>query len=283
MKPYFLFTCLLFASLVSCNRVNNHNDADSISDNDPVDDYYANCSHFADTLSYDEYHQKIIEAIANGDKQLFAQMVSYPLERRYPLHNIENEEQMIRYFDTLFDVSFREKVSKLDSNSWSSCGWRGWMILDGEIWNTDPCIVVNYSSPLEQKHSEYLSNKDMARLHESLQGEWRPYYCFQLDASTCPDFEYSYARVDVINAYEKDVAFRVALYRKGESASVKPSIVMLGQQRIEGTMRFESFIFESDKGKIFIDIYDEPHFYMQYKNGKEYSMTCRLCMQPFDK
>ena len=40
-------------------------------------------------------------------------------------------------------MTFRKRVAKLDSNSWEQIGWRGWMVLDGEIGDTDPCIVVN--------------------------------------------------------------------------------------------------------------------------------------------
>ena len=54
--------------------------------------------------------------IANGDKQTFAKMVSYPLSRPYPLPDVETEGQMIRYFDTLFDKQFRQRIAKLDSN-----------------------------------------------------------------------------------------------------------------------------------------------------------------------
>lgn len=283
MKPYFLFTCLLFASLVSCNRVNNHNDADSIEPYVYSDDLYSDFSRFADTLSDNEYHQKIIEAIANGDKQLFAQMVSYPLERRYPLHNIENEEQMIRYFDTLFDVSFREKVSKFDSNSWGCLpGGRGWMLYECEI-IADPRIIVDYLSPLEQSHAEYLRKKDMARLHKSLQGEWQPYACFLIDASGYPDFEYSYARIDVINADDEDAVFRLALYQKGENASAKPSLVMFGQRSIDGMIHAEWFVFDSDNCEIEISYNYPSRFYMHYKNGKKYGMASRMAMQPFDK
>lgn len=113
-------------------------------------------SDFSDTLTTEQYHQMIIEAIANGDKQRFAKMLCYPVHRPDPLPDIENEQQMVQYFDILFDKPFRKKVAELDSNSWNLVGWRGWMILDGEIWDTDPCIVINYSSPIEQQYIEIM-------------------------------------------------------------------------------------------------------------------------------
>ena len=113
-------------------------------------------SDFSDTLTTEQYHQMIIEAIANGDKKQFAKMLCYPVHRPDPLPDIENEQQMVQYFDILFDKPFRKKVAELDSNSWNLVGWRGWMILDGEIWDTDPCIVINYSSPIEQQYIEIM-------------------------------------------------------------------------------------------------------------------------------
>lgn len=244
-------------------------------------------SHFSDTLTTGQYHQMIIDAIANGDKHLFAKMVSYPLYRQYPLHDVEDEQQMVRYFDTLFDKQFRQQIAKLDSNSWNNVGWRGWMILDGEIWDVDPYIVVNYSSPLEQRYAEYLKKKDMARLHSSLRGNWKPYYCYSLDGSSYPDFEYSFARVDVSTDHEygNDPTYRVAVYKKGTKASDAPSVVLFGERTIEGSMHFETLYFKSDENAIVIvpeDIEDGKAYFSIHK-GKEdlgWRVPCKMCMQP---
>jgi hypothetical protein len=55
------------------------------------EDEESGLSHFSDTLTDNQYHQMILEAIANGDRQMFAKMVSHPLCRQYPLPDIENE------------------------------------------------------------------------------------------------------------------------------------------------------------------------------------------------
>ena len=225
MKKKQLTIVALVFTLAICSCGHKTDSKVDAHDVDCVTDTYTEgeegLSHFSDTLTTGQYHQMILDAIANGDKQLFAKMVSYPLYRQYPLHDVEDEQQMVRYFDTLFDKQFRQQIAKLDSNSWDNVGWRGWMILDGKIWDVDPRIVVNYSSPLEQRYAEYLKKKDMARLHSSLRGNWEPYYCFSLDGSSFPGFEYSFARVDVSTDHdsENDPNFRVSVFKRGTKAS----------------------------------------------------------------
>ena len=201
MKPNVWHLVVLTIAILLCSCGHKSSDKNAPIETDTadmvMDEESPGLSHFSDTLSDGKYHQMILEAIANGDKQTFAKMVSYPLSRPYPLPDIETEGQMIRYFDTLFDKQFRQRIAKLDSNSWGNVGWRGCMILDGEIWDTDPVICINYSSPLEQCYAECLRKKDMSRLHSSLRGDWEPYCCYHLDESAYPSFEYSFARVDV--------------------------------------------------------------------------------------
>ena len=247
-------------------------------------------SHFSDTLDVDEYHQMILDAIAQGDKNLFAKMASYPLKRTYPIPDIENEQQMICYFDTLFDESFRKEVANLDISSWENVGWRGWMILNGEVWDRGLQIVVNYSSPIEQHHAAYLKKKDMSRVHKSLRGNWEPYNCWHLDGSKYSDFDYSYARVDIsTNQEPKDEPeFRLAIYKVGSKASDTPSIILYGELDISGSSQNETYYFSSDTTYVTIEpenIEDgKSYLYMVLHKGKtkkEYKVPCKSGMQPF--
>ncbi len=206
-------------------------------------------------LSIGQRHQMLIDAIAKGDKQQFADLVVYPVRRTSPVPDIENKEQMVRYFDTLFDKSFRECVAHLDSNSWEEMGWRGWMLLNGEIWDTDPAIVINYSSPLEQQYAQELVGKDMARVHPSLRGNWKPYDCYLFDCSEFPFLDYSFARLDesTDHGQYEEPQYRLAIYRKGAGPSDRPAIVLMGKRVIEGSANIVSFNFETDDYTISLD------------------------------
>lgn len=290
MNFIYIFTLALALALCSCGHQSANKNVPTETDttaNVVVEEDVPGLSHFSDTLTSAKYHQMILEAIAKGDKQMFAKMASYPLSRRYPLPDIENEAQMVRYFDTLFDKQFRQQIAKLDSNSWDYVGWRGAMILNGEVWDTGSWIIVNYSSPLEQRHAEYLKKKDMARLHPSLRGNWEPYACYRLDGKAFPDFEYSYARVDASTDHNPEdyPTYRVAVFKKGSNASAPPAIVLLGERTFEGSMNIETLYFKSDEYDIFInpmDAEDEKSYFSICKGDKSVRrVPCMKCMQPF--
>ena len=169
---------------------------------------------------------------------------------------------MIAYFDTLFPTEFRQQLSSLDSNSWECVGWRGWMILDGEIWDSDPRLDVNYMSPLEERYLDYLYKKDMATVHPSLRGNWQIYDCYRLDDSV-----YSFARLDA-STLDKDFEteggrFRISLYTKGAKPSDKPSVVLEGTQHIEGTLLVEYYDFHSKALDIIVTVFSP-------EDGKSY-------------
>jgi len=285
----------LAIALAMCFGCRNAFDPDTDKKDFPVDSFGEEADeeevpHFADTLSDERYHQRILEAISEGDKCLFAKMVCYPVRRQYPLHNIENERQMIEYFDTLFDKPFRKRLSQLDSTSWEDMGWKGSMILDGEIWDTRPCVVVNYSSPLEQRYADSLRKKDMARVHPSLRGNWRPFDCYFLDGSAYSDFEYQYARIDVCIGPNAglEANYRLALFKKGTRPTEAPDVVMTGTSRFEGYMQTESLDFKNDEYEAVVNPYTNqgsPSCFMMCERGEKkwtYIVPCQSNkIQPF--
>lgn len=62
--------------------------------------------------------QLIFKSIANGDKETFADLVRYPLYRQYPLRNIYTKDEMVKYFDFLFDDEFRNTIRALKPDEW---------------------------------------------------------------------------------------------------------------------------------------------------------------------
>ena len=279
---------LITVAIVSCeNRGKAHQDQINYDKNEGE---CPEMSSFSDTLTTGQYHQMILDAIANGDKEMFAEMICYPLHREYPLADIKDKQQMVCYFDTLFDESFRNRVAGLDSNSWEQIGWRGWMILNGEIWDTDPCIVINYSSPLEQRHAESLIKKDISRLHPSLRGNWEPFECYLLDGMGNPDFEYEYARIDVstdLVSEDGEPVYRLSLFKKESNASDAPTLVLMGNREVEGSMHIVTFYFDSEEYYICIDpqnVEDGKSYFAMTIKGKtdrEYVVPCKSQMQPF--
>ena len=76
MKQLFVIILVFTLATCSCGRKTDSKvdplDVDCVADTYTEDE--EGLSHFSDTLTMGQYHQMILEAIANGDKQLFAKM-----------------------------------------------------------------------------------------------------------------------------------------------------------------------------------------------------------------
>ena len=187
----------------------------------------------------DEALQLILTSIANGDKETFADLVRYPLCRDYPLRDIKNKKEMIKYFDFLFDDEFRNTIKSLTISDWHLIGWRGFTVLSGELWEDGgELVTVNYSSPAEQRLRDSLIKVEFDALHSSLQGNWEP-----IDRLELADDEFSVARID--RKTDDDNLYRLSLFAKKAQLGDKPRVCLNGHIQYEGTMgdgycRFES-------------------------------------------
>lgn len=230
---YKLLICKMMAislfvvAFNSCNNssapqsVNDCNDASVVDDPDK------------------EIHELILTSIAQGDKETFADLAQYPLRRTYPLHNITNKQEMVACFDLIFDDGFRAVVDSLSYNDWDQMGWRGYMLLSGEIWESDgEVIAVNYSSPAEQKLRDSLIQAEFNSLHPSLQGDWTP-----IDRLNLADDIYGFARIDKSTVSE--TLYRLSLFAKNAKTSDKPIVCLNGYAQYEGNMGDGFYYFKS--------------------------------------
>jgi len=51
-----------------------------------------------------------MKSIADGDANTLASLAIYPIERRYPLHNITSSSDMVKRFAQIFDQKFRDRM-----------------------------------------------------------------------------------------------------------------------------------------------------------------------------
>ena len=107
-----------------------------------------------------------------GRKELIAEAISYPLERRYPLEPIRSAEEFIAHYDEFIDSVL---IDSLLNTSWERIGWRGITCIGqyaiwGEIRDDGEFGV--YSFALNDKGQErWLEcvEKQRGLLHSSLQ------------------------------------------------------------------------------------------------------------------
>lgn len=112
-----------------------------------------------------------INVVKQGKKAKLAGIISFPLNRDYPIPPIKNElEFLSRYKEVFDDVLVKMIVNSKLSEDWSAMGWRGIMLLSGEVWldYDGKLIAVNYQSEAEKKMKAALIKQEKDSLHESL-------------------------------------------------------------------------------------------------------------------
>lgn len=205
----------------------------------------------------------IMKSIADGDAKKLASLTIFPIERRYPLPDIKDYADMVRRFDSVFDVGFRQKMKSAKPSDWHSHGWRGYCYGEkSELWVYDSLTFINYYSPQEKELYRQLVKKEMNSLHKSLRGKgWYPYCCFK-DIT-----DGAVVRVDVKARKDEfiirgDEEFRLSLYPKGYSLKGEPQMILKGIVDIGGSAHMMDYVFKEENLVIeFGDSY--------YEDGKE--------------
>jgi hypothetical protein len=214
-----------------------------------------------------EHIESIMKSIAYGDVKTLASLTIYPIERRYPLHNIVDSSDMIKRFNQIFDQKFRDRMKLSKASDWHSYGWRGYSYgEDNSLWVYDLLTVINYYSPQEKALYDQLVKKEMASLHESLRGNgWNPFCCYMdmTDGSIVRvDVRARKAMRDEIFHVSGDDKFRMSIYPKGYNLMGKPLLVLNGNVNIEGSANIMDYCFKNGETKIeFGDA--------SFENGKE--------------
>ncbi|WP_406825177.1 hypothetical protein [Pedobacter sp. KACC 23697] len=123
-----------------------------------------------------------INAVKSGNIEKLSNKIAYPLKRAYPIPAIKNKQEFIKRYKEVFDDNLTKKIisSKPDSD-WKDVGWRGIMLLNGELWlDTDgKLIAVNHQSRLEAKEQARLINVDKSSLHPSISNFAQPVLVFE--------------------------------------------------------------------------------------------------------
>lgn len=194
----------------------------------------------------DEVRQVVL-AVENSDTAKFASRVSYPLTRPYPLHNIENAEQMKEYYSTLVDDSLRHVISS-QSKEWSEYGWRGWSVRDGEfLWIDSLIYDIPYVSARERVNLDSLRHKDILTLQPSLRDGWEPVAAYRGDNGEI-------VRIDAKNGKQPtdNDALRMLLYANGMQLTGQPTKTAHGMLDQEGSALNTAYRFTDTKGGVWI-------------------------------
>lgn len=196
--------------------------------------------------------KQLTAAVAKDDSAAFASLIMYPLERPYPLHNINSPAEMKAYYRTLVDDTLRDVITRAVPADWEQFGWRGWSIGDGQyVWLDDSIYAFNYVSAAETSRLNDLRAKEINSLDKQLRGNWTPVECLRAEGSQAV---YRLDRAD--NASDKAPVYRLAVYRSPEGMRGKPAAILTGYREIEGTMALSHYLFKSPDGSTALYIAD---------------------------
>lgn len=195
----------------------------------------------------------LTRAIADNDPESFSALVSYPLQRPYPLKNIDDMEQMRQYYPVLVDDSLKSVIVNASPEDWAEYGWRGWSIKkDNYIWVDEDVYSIPYISKREAEVRDSLIKEDLKSIPESLGRGWLPMQCLKGDGN-----EYVY-RIDYKRDNNGKTLYRLCVYDDDSDLSGEPLDVMTGYREVEGSAGTATYYFQDKKGNTAIYAADIP-------------------------
>lgn len=186
----------------------------------------------------------IAEAISEGNAELFASKVDYPLERPYPLRSIEDSLRMKEYFPVMVDDSIRNVVRNARRSDWTEAGWRGWTLDAGQyLWIDRKIYSYPYMSKAEKRLLNRAIDKDLATLPPYLRKGWIPVMALENADGTM---------VFRVDEKREGHEYRLLEYQNkpGDKIhSAKPKKEFHGEMRTEGTEQNRVFVFQNSSGE----------------------------------
>lgn len=163
-----------------------------------------------------------ITSIKNGKIEKLSNNIRYPLNRAYPIPPIKNKQEFVKRYKEVFDDELTKKI--INSNTltdWDFMGWRGIMLLNGELWLNDSdgkLLSVNHRSKFETLEQSRLIALEKTGLHPSIKKFDKPILIFQT----------AQYRVRIDDLGNRN--YRYASWPLKSKMSDKPSIVLSGGQ-----------------------------------------------------
>ncbi len=206
------------------------------------------CSHEKikrDTSSLPEDVRPVADAILEDSPEKFASIVSYPIERPYPLRNINDSAEMVKYYPTIVDKTLKKAVEEAPDSVWQQQGWRGWTLANGTYFWIDEgkIYAMSYVSQEENTMLDSLRNEEISTLEPSMQPGWSPVLCV-IDTVSNAIF-----RIDSQEDTNPPI-YRLAGYADTTDLSAAPNLVLYGHLDLDGTMGNRFYEFTDSIGDI---------------------------------
>jgi hypothetical protein len=178
-----------------------------------------------------------IDCIKSQEKEKLISMISFPIDREYPIPSIRDGKEFLKRYNEIFDDTLTKMiVSSKPSTDWSAVGWRGIMLLDGEIWlDYDGRLIgVNYQSKYEENEKARLIKLEKSKIHQSIREFENPICILETTKYRI--------RIDDLGEYN----YRYASWPLKSKMSDKPDIIIKnGEYKPDGSGGNHSFVFRN--------------------------------------
>lgn len=186
---------------------------------------------YSQSEKLDEYKvaniNNVIELFKQNNVDSISTIVSFPLNREYPIPSIKNAKEFKSRFHEVFDEILVEKIANSTTEQWSEMGWRGIMLENGTVWIDSykgKIIAINYQSDFEKKLKNDLITKEKESLHTSLKLFESPTYKIKTRNYLI--------RIDELSNNK----YRYASWKISEKESSKPDIILNnGEKEFHGS------------------------------------------------
>lgn len=187
--------------------------------------------------------KSVAMAIIENSPEEFASGMNYPIERPYPLKDVKDSSEMVKYYPVLVDDSLKNVVRESPDTAWQEAGWRGWTLDNGSfLWiDSGKAYAINYVSKRETQILDSLRIQEISTLDPSMQSGWTPVLCV-IDTIDGAIF-----RIDTYTLFEGN-RYRLAGYRMEDDLSGSPTILLYGQLDEEGTLSSRFYHFRDSVG-----------------------------------
>lgn len=209
--------------------------------------------------------KQLVSYVGINNPDSFANLIAYPLQRPYPLHDINDAIEMRKYYHTIVDDSLRNVIARSTPNQWNEYGWRGWTVRDGEyVWLDSLVYDIPYISQAELADLDKLRSKEISSLDKSLQGSWLPVITLISDSG-------SVIRIDARQNADPASAEALRLLAFGKDSDLRgmPTMTMTGHLETEGSALYPLYMFrDKDGNDAIIDMQpaDSPEPRLTYRS-----------------
>ena len=201
--------------------------------------------------------------IRDDNKIAISNMIKYPLNRKAPIHSIQNKQELIDEFESIFDTKLKNIILNATEKDLDKMGGRGTMLKNGLIWFRDGKIIaINYQSEKEKNLMKEINKSDKNLIYKSLAN-------FKTNKLIFLTKRFK-IRIDLL----ENLTFRYASWSKQENQNQKPNLILKnGEIIFDGSGGNYYYIFKNKEYKyiIYINVIGVDDFIGNlkvYKNNK---------------